>query len=144
MGRIDMADQHDALVSVRWNEPLELVLLALEHGWASVRQLREAIFECRQRRPRIGELAISNRLLTISEVFRVLEREATHGGLFGENAVSLGYLTEAQLYELLQQQSERTPKVWQVLLEKGTLTLEQVEQLQAEVNHQDFCHQLSK
>lgn len=142
MGRIAMAEQHDALVSVKWNEPLEIVLLALEHGWASVRQLREAIFECRQQRPRIGELAISNRLLTISEVFRVLEHEATHGGLFGENAVSLGYFTEAQLYELLQQQSDKTPKVWQVLLEKGTLTREQVEQLQAEVDHDDLYPQL--
>lgn len=143
MGCGAWTELHDALVSVKWNEPLEIVLLALEHGWATVRQLREAIFECREQRPRIGELAISNKLLTISEVFRVLEHEATHGGLFGENAVSLGFLTEAQLYELLRQQTDATPIVWEVLLAKNTLSPEQVEQLQAEVHHKALYPQLA-
>jgi hypothetical protein len=117
--------EQDALVAVKWNEALEVVLLALEHGWATVRQLREAIAVCRSRRPRIGELAVHAGKLTVSQVFRILELEATQGGMFGENAIALGYLSAADLYQLLQEQAAATPRVWEVLLESGVLTDDQ-------------------
>ena len=129
----DLTNEHDALVAVKWNEPLEVVLLALENGWATVDQLRGAIAVCRSRRPRIGELAVHEGKLSVSQVFRVLEHEATSGGLFGENAVKLGYLSPADLYQLLQEQAANTPKVWEVLLENGVLTEHQMAELKARV-----------
>jgi hypothetical protein len=117
--------EQDALVAAKWNEALEVVLLALENGWATVQQLRGAIAVCRSRRPRIGELAVHEGKLTVSQVFRILEYEATNGGMFGENAVKLEYLSASDLYQLLQEQAAATPKVWEVLLENGVLTQHQ-------------------
>lgn len=129
----DWANEQDALVAVKWNEPLEVVLLALENGWATVDQLRGAIAICRSRRPRIGELAVREGKLTVSQVFRVLEYEATFGGMFGENAVKLGYLSPADLHVLLQEQATNTPKLWDVLRETGVLTEAQMVMLKANV-----------
>lgn len=117
--------EQDVLVAAKWNDALEVVLLALENGWATVEQLRAAIAVCRSRRPRIGELAVHEGKLTVSQVFRILEHEAMNGGMFGENAVKLGYLSAADLYQLLQEQAAATPMVWEVLLEIGVLSQQQ-------------------
>jgi hypothetical protein len=126
MCKADWQDQQDALVAAKWNDALEVVLLALENGWATVQQLRGAIAVCRSRRPRIGELAVHEGKLSVSQVFRILEHEATSGGMFGENAVKLGYMSAADLYKLLQEQAAATPKIWEVLQENGVLTKHQV------------------
>jgi hypothetical protein len=143
MNNTQWLHEQDALVAAKWNDALEVVLLALENGWATVQQLRGAIAVCRSRRPRIGELAVHEGKLSVSQVFRILEHEATNGGMFGENAVKLGFLSASDLYQLLQEQAAATPKIWEVLLENGVLTQHQFAILKDTVTAPDLAEAIS-
>jgi hypothetical protein len=132
--------QCDVEMSVSWDEPLDTALIVLANGWASVAQLSEAIQLRRSCRPKIGELAIHEGRMTIAQVFRVLEHEAVHGGLFGEIAIDKGLLDEADLYKLLRIQAMRTPRLTAILLANGLLTEQQVETLKQQIGSQHDRH----
>ncbi len=125
--------QCDVEMSVNWDEPLDTALIVLANGWASVGQLSEAVQLCRSQRPKIGEIAVREGRMTVAQVFRILEYEAVHGGLFGEIAVERGLLSEADLYELLQIQAIKTPKLAAILLANGVLTGKQVETVKQKI-----------
>jgi hypothetical protein len=50
----------------------------------------------------LGDLLIAHGALTAEDVKRALERQKMSGGLFGENVMALGLLTEAQLQEVIE------------------------------------------
>jgi len=55
----------------------------------------------------IGRLMVSHALIGQQHIDEILNRQDIYGGLFGENAVALGYLTQAQLDALLVAQEAR-------------------------------------
>src|SRR5690606_31487103 len=59
----------------------------------------------------------------------ILNHQADQGGRFGEIAITLGYLTETQVKELLLLQLESRPKLGEVLVERDVLQQEQLQQL---------------
>jgi len=81
----------------------------------------EALDAARRQRPRIGHLALRRRLLSVSEVCDVLDRQLEVRLPFGVIAVDLGYLTGPQLAGLLDLQRRIGPKSLDVLLGRGLI-----------------------
>ncbi len=85
----------------------------------------------------IGRLAIANRMLTVREVFQILNLQAGSNTLFGQVALEFGFLEEDELNALLILQRQQVTPIGELLVESGALTREQFETELAEF------HQLS-
>lgn len=118
-----------------WDEPLETTLATLAAGTVTLSQLREAAATRRLKRPVIGKLALKQGMMSMAQVFRVLEQQAFTGELFGEVAVQLGYLNDVDLFKLLQLQAALAPALVDVLVNKGAITSQMRDYLRAQVSH---------
>lgn len=85
-----------------------------------------------QQRPRIGQLALRERLLSVGEVCDVLERQVQSRLPFGAIAVDLGYLTAGELGGLLQLQQRTSPCGTEVLRSRGLLDERSLRKLEAQ------------
>lgn len=92
----------------------------------------EALETVCQQRPRIGQLALRERLLSVGEVCDVLERQVQSRLPFGAIAVDLGYLTEGELGGLLQLQQRSGPRGAEVLRSRGLLDESSMSLLEAQ------------
>lgn len=115
----------EAMLTAGGDEPLETALAALSCGYVTIEQLQDAASKRRQRRPVIGRLGLKQGLLSMAQVFRILEQQAITGELFGEIAVRLRFLSEVELYKLLDLQSHLAPMLADVLVREGYLSAEQ-------------------
>src|SRR6187455_2262837 len=91
----------------------------------------EVLETVREQRPRIGQLALTEQLLSVAEVCEVLERQLESQLPFGAIAVDLGYLTEKELGCLLQLQQQKGPRGAEVLRSRGLLDERRLSQLHA-------------
>ncbi len=97
----------------------------VQNGAIEIADLLEALDMQRDRQVRLGRLALQARKMTVAEVAEVLDYLADFpGDLFGQVAVSLGYLTELELADLLVQQRNSRPHLGEILVDLGHLTPE--------------------
>ncbi|HEY6724151.1 MAG TPA: HDOD domain-containing protein [Polyangiaceae bacterium] len=85
-----------------------------------------------QQRPRLGQLALRERLLSVGEVCDVLERQVESRLPFGAIAVDLGYLTAGELGGLLQLQQRTGPRGAELLCSRGLLDDGSLRKLEAQ------------
>lgn len=111
------------------DESLETALAVLSAGWASLDDLVDAAAARRAQRPTIGQLLLTHRKLTVRQVFAVLAEQATSGKLFGEIAVDMGLITQADVHQALQLQASLCPTLLQVLVSRDVLTPQQAESI---------------
>ena len=111
-----------------WNLTIETALISLERGWATPDDVRRANEWRYRQRPQIGQLALENRKLTMPQLFAVLGEQATGGGMFGDIAVKLEFLSQGDVYELLTLQSNATPTLLEAMR-----ALEILDQSQADI-----------
>ncbi len=104
----------------------------VDKGVVDEATLFDALNEQRARRIPIGKLATVERLLTVKQVMAVLREQAGTDRRFGRIAVDLGYLSEAGLFELLELQDRRCPRIGEILVERGHLTAAERDNLLAE------------
>lgn len=126
----------DSQLYVSWDEPLATALAVLGQGLGTIEQVTSAAQRRRGARPLIGMLALQQRKLTMVQVFRVLEVQAETGELFGLIAIKLGYLSDADLTDLLHQQAKLTPSLADTLASSRVLTLEQAALLRGQIQEQ--------
>ncbi len=107
------------------DETLATCLAVIEAGWATTAQLRHAAAWRRGARPQLGNLAMTQGTLTVAQVFDILGQQACVGGLFGQVAQQMGLLSNIDLYELLELQSNLTPSMADALVTLGILSPEQ-------------------
>ena len=69
----------------------------------------------------LGQLAVERDMLTQLQVQGILDLQPDFQQPFGKIALSLGYLTESQLGELLLAQAARSKRYEDILVEKGTI-----------------------
>ncbi|HEX7897650.1 MAG TPA: hypothetical protein VF950_07805 [Planctomycetota bacterium] len=109
--------------------------IALEAGFINPDQL-DACLALQARDPKpLGELLVQGGYLTeeqFAEVrraqasrFERLEADPARGGLFGQLAVRLGFLSAADLHRTLREQAGSSLQLGQLLLKKKRLTSEQ-------------------
>jgi len=113
------------------DEPVETAIAALSTGWASLEEIANAVVARRAHRPTIGQLLLKHRKLKVQQVFAVLAEEASSSKLFGEIAVEMGFVTAADVGEMLYLQTTMCPPLWQVLVSSGVITTMQAESIQA-------------
>ena len=101
----------------------------MDEGVATAEQIVAALDEQLARTPQFGKLALSQKVLSVPQIWRILNRQADHGGRFGEIAVQLGYLEEEQVQRLLVIQLQSRPKLGELLVEAGVVSPTQLEGL---------------
>lgn len=92
-------------------------------------------------RVKLGLIAVAEKLMTTEQADEVNNLQAIRDRRFGDIAVEKGYLTEAQVGSLLKKQGNIYMIFVQNLIDKGLMTLEQVDE--ALKNYQDqqgFTH----
>jgi hypothetical protein len=104
------------------DQTLETCLAVIDAGWATTDQLRQAVTWRRTARPQIGNLAMTYGILTVGQVFEILDQQAVTGGLFGQIGVQLGLLSKTDLQELLELQSNLTPTLADALVTLGIIS----------------------
>lgn len=103
--------------------------------------ISKALLKCppQENRPKIGELAISEKLLTESQVEEILNLQNESGKRFGEAAIQLNYLSLNQISYLLATQIEPPIALGKVLISLKLLdsaeTAELVKQYLLEMKH---------
>ncbi|MDX1963171.1 MAG: response regulator [Pirellulales bacterium] len=98
-----------------------------ELGAVSAVDLQNAMSLLKAQTPKIGHLALQSRVLTISQVLEILQRQAQTNELFGQAALAGGYMTEQDLEMLLELQAESVPSLSETLVALGLSTEEEMQ-----------------
>jgi hypothetical protein len=83
--------------------------------------LLDALARCKEKTPKIGQIALERRCLNVRQVFAVLEQQVDSGQRFGQIAIRLGYMTEQTMADLLREQQHLRPNIVDVLLEMNAI-----------------------
>ena len=100
----------------------------VDRGRITNDQLVAALDVQRRSRPLIGRIALTERILSVRQVMRILDAQVTRAGPFGEVGIELGFLTPDGLENLLGIQRDMTPKIGEILVQMGALTRAQLEE----------------
>ena len=102
---------------------MQFGMYLVENGVITCDEFFEALKLQLKSRPQLGALAIERRKLNVRQVFSVLRCQCdSPDDMFGELAVRNGYLTEAELTELLHEQSVRVRPFSEIVIEAGILS----------------------
>ena len=112
------------------DEPVETTLAVLSAGWATIEEIYETVAARRTLRPTIGQLLLIHHKLNVHQVFQILGEQATSAKLFGQIAIEMGFIKEADVNEILHLQTSLCPPLWQVLESRGVITPAQAESIQ--------------
>ncbi|MCA9241323.1 MAG: hypothetical protein KDA37_14030 [Planctomycetales bacterium] len=100
-------------------------LRLFHEGLISAEQLVSALERQIEQMPKLGQVAIEEGLLTVSELFSVLRVQADlPQERFGETAVELNLLTREEVAALLLLQSDRKRPLHEILIEQGAIPAE--------------------
>ncbi|MDP6624908.1 MAG: hypothetical protein QGG87_00430 [Nitrospinota bacterium] len=103
------------------NNPTEITddfgRFLISRNVVNVEMVRKAINLQKSKAILIGELAIQEGILSIDQVFNILEKRLEEQKFFCQIAVELGYLTKAIAHKLLELQKKRLPPLGDMLLE---------------------------
>lgn len=87
----------------------------------------DAVEQQIQSRPQLGGLAIETGKLTVKQVFQILRAQCdAPEELFGELAISFGFITEEELTSLIFLQSVRQKPIAEIIVGNGCTTEEEV------------------
>jgi hypothetical protein len=93
-------------------------------GLATAEQVLDAMEAIAAERPPIGRVAVEACMLSMRDVFRTLNAQATSGLRFGEQAMALGLIDAAGLLSLLSSQHARTPDLIEMLVRRRVASRE--------------------
>lgn len=107
---------------------MQFGMYLVENGVITCEDFYEALKLQLGTRPQLGALAIEKRKLNVRQVFGVLRSQCdSPDERFGELALKLGYLSEADLAWLLHEQSVRVKPFSELLVEMDVLTADEME-----------------
>lgn len=98
---------------------MRFCLFLAEEGLLTDRQALVTLSTVVRETPPLGRLALRERWMTVSQLRRLLSRQAEDHRPFGTLAVSEGFLTPEQLDELLRMQIAETPRTIDVVERLG-------------------------
>lgn len=107
---------------------MQFGMYLVENGVITCEEFYEALKLQLGTRPQLGALAIEKRKLNVRQVFGVLRSQSdSPDEKFGEIALKLGYLSEADLAWLLHEQSVRVRPFSELLVDISVLSADAVE-----------------
>jgi len=77
-------------------------------------------------RPQMGELLLAKGLVTQEQLTEAIEHQSNHGGRLGDILLSLGYINKEQLEEIIPKEVKKQA-IGELLVEKGYISREQLE-----------------
>jgi hypothetical protein len=89
--------------------------------------VRESLKLQRSKATVIGKLAMEEKILTLNQVFDILEKKLVKQKFFCQIAVELGFITKAIAHKLLQLQKKRLPPLGDILLEMKAINQNDLE-----------------
>jgi hypothetical protein len=111
------------------DQAMQFGVYLVENGVINTDEFYEALKLHLRSRPQLGALAIQTQKLNFRQVFAILRAQCdAPNELFGELAVSLGYLTKDDLAQLLNEQEQRSLPFMQAIAESGVLSTDLIEQ----------------
>ncbi len=87
-----------------------------------------------QRQEPIGRIALRRRVLTVGQVFRIVEMQTVDHRPFGELAISLGFLSRQSLQSLLLEQLQNRPSLQTIAMELGLVNEDDLSSAHREVS----------
>jgi len=107
---------------------MQFSIYLVDNGIITCEECFESLKLHLRSRPQLGALAIQMRKLDFRQVFAILRAQCdAPNELFGELAVSLGYLTQDDLSQLLAEQSLRSRSLVEILIENGMITADEAD-----------------
>lgn len=97
-----------------------------ESNIISLEQFRKALQQIKDKRAKLGVLAIESGNMTPTQVEETFSMQKQVDKRFGEIAVEKGYLTEEQLEKLLKKQTSPFSVFSQIMIENGCMTYAQL------------------
>ena len=108
---------------------MQFGMYLVDNGLLSTQAFYKALKLQMRSRPQLGTLAIQTRRLTVKQMFVILQEQCdTPQQMFGEIAVRLGYLTNEDLNQLLDEQSRHMASLRDVLVEHAFLAADVIDQ----------------
>ena len=108
---------------------MQFGMYLVDNGFLSTQAFYKALKLQLQSRPQLGTIAIQTRRLTVKQMFTILQEQCdTPQEMFGEVAIRLGYLTNEDLHQLLEEQTRHMASLRDILVEHGFLRAEVVDQ----------------
>jgi hypothetical protein len=105
---------------IEMNKPTEITddfgRFLISRNVVNVEMVRKAINLQKSKAILIGELAIQEGILSIDQVFNILEKRLEEHKFFCQIAVELGYMTKTNANNLLKLQKKRLPPLGDILL----------------------------
>ena len=105
---------------IEMNKPTEITddfgRFLISRNVVNVEMVRKAIHLQKSKAILIGELAIQEGILSIDQVFNILEKRLEEQKFFCQIAVELGYMTKTNANNLLKLQKKRLPPLGDILL----------------------------
>jgi hypothetical protein len=106
----------------------------VERGVINTDQFYQALKAQLASRPQLGTLAVKRRLLTMGQVFEVLEAQSDRPlERFGDLAVEMGFITSDNVALLLREQSDLTKPFAELFIDLGIL-----DRLEVKIFHREF------
>jgi hypothetical protein len=107
----------------------------VKNGIISEEDLNEAMERQRISRVTIGKLAVTQGMLTMKQIFKILGEQAKYRAYepqkgykrFGEIAVDLGFMKNEDIEFLLKKQNEDQSSITEILVEMGAIDKEELE-----------------
>ena len=94
-------------------------------------ELEAALLCQEERNPKLGALAAKRQLLTFQKVREVYAYQIHTGLAFGKAAIDLGFLTDSEVAQLLEEQSLHHKMLGEILVELNIISPKKMEQLLA-------------
>ena len=105
---------------IEMNKPTEITddfgRFLISRNVVNVEMVRKAINLQKSKAILIGELAIQEGILSLDQVFNILEKRLEEQKFFCQIAVELGYMTKTNANNLLKLQKKRLPPLGDILL----------------------------
>ena len=105
---------------IEMNKPTEITddfgRFLISRNVVNVEMVRKAIHLQKSKAILIGELAIQEGILSIDQVFNILEKRLEEQKFFCQIAIELGYMTKTDANNLLKLQKKRLPPLGDILL----------------------------
>ena len=105
---------------IEMNKPTEITddfgRFLISRNVVNVEMVRKAINLQKGKAILIGELAIQEGILSLDQVFNILEKRLEEQKFFCQIAVELGYMTKTNANNLLKLQKKRLPPLGDILL----------------------------
>ena len=105
---------------IEMNKPTEITddfgRFLISRNVVNVEMVRKAINLQKGKAILIGELAIQEGILSIDQVFNILEKRLEEQKFFCQIAIELGYMTKTDANNLLKLQKKRLPPLGDILL----------------------------